>query len=170
MRSPLEEFLPGQRFKRVLLDEPTCESPADATRILICSGRLWVDLLAARDDMGEAGNGIGILRIEQIAPFPFDLVASTIERYPNAELCWVQEEPLNYGAWGYVRPRIELLTAEHSATADGATTHASAQTAARSVRYIGRRPSAAPATGLLELHKAEQENLLREAMSIVQQK
>ena len=72
----------------------------------------------------------------------------------QAELVWVQEEPLNAGAWSYVRPRIEMVAgrcAERSTTGP-------------SVRYVGRRPSAAPATGLMELHKLELEELLREAM------
>ena len=71
----------------------------------------------------------------------------------------MQEEPLNAGAWSYVRPRIDMVAAR---PAEGA--RADADPPARSVRYIGRRPSAAPATGLRELHMLELDDLLREAM------
>ena len=158
-RSPLADFLPGTRFKRLIVDTPTIDIPADATRVLLCSGRIWIDLLAAREALGEAGRSIAILRLEQIAPFPYDLLASALESFPRAELLWVQEEPLNAGAWSYVRPRIDMVAAR---PAEGA--RADADPPARSVRYIGRRPSAAPATGLRELHMLELDDLLREAM------
>ena len=79
--------------------------------MLLCSGRIWIDLLAAREALGEAGRSIAILRLEQIAPFPYDLLASALESFPRAELLWVQEEPLNAGAWSYVRPRIDMVAA-----------------------------------------------------------
>ena len=67
---------PGTRFKRLIVDAPTIDTPGDATRVLLCSGRIWIDLLAAREALGEAGRSIAILRLEQIAPFPYDLLAS----------------------------------------------------------------------------------------------
>ena len=188
VKSPLSDFLPDSRFERVLIDPPntalsrdvSCMVPPYARsrstprpkegeddvvdpsckKLLLCSGRIWIDLLAARDDLGERGREVALLRLEQIAPFPYDSLASALERFPNAELIWVQEESINSGAWSYVRPRLEMV-AERSNTR-GAS---SPEEPARAVRYAGRRASAAPATGLAQLHTLELEELLREAMS-----
>jgi len=160
IRSPLRDFLPETRFQRVLVDPPVGTNPRDATRLLLCSGRIWIDLITAREAMGEAGNSIALLRLEQIAPFPYDLVSSALAEYPNAEIIWVQEEPLNCGAWAYVRPRLELVTNQEQ--------HQNSVTAStpshRAVRYVGRKPSAAPATGLRELHMLELDDLLKNAL------
>ena len=78
-----------------------------------------------------------------------------LRRFPRAEVLWVQEEPLNAGAWSYVRPRLELLAQREAGNAGRPP---------RPLRYAGRRPSAAPATGLQELHRLELEELLREAV------
>ncbi|CAM9750817.1 unnamed protein product, partial [Choristocarpus tenellus] len=78
---------------------------------------------------------IAIARVEQISPFPFDRVAEEAAQYPNAEVCWVQEEPKNMGAWTFVNPCIETSTRDIN-------------NAERRPRYIGRTTSAAPATGL----------------------
>ena len=166
IRSPLADFLPGACFKRVVIDAPQHDDPKAATRLLLCSGRIWLDLLEAREARGEAGMPIGIIRLEQIAPFPYDLVSDELAKYPNAEVLWVQEEPLNAGAWSYVRPRIEMAAARAAADCSGGSGGGgeAAAAAARPVRYVGRLPSAAPATGLRELHLLELEDLLREAM------
>ena len=79
------------------------------------------------------------------------------DKYPNAEVIWCQEEPLNAGAWAYVRPRIEASCRE--------TSRRSPWLAWRSPVYVGRPPSAAPATGLAELHKMELSRLVDEALS-----
>ena len=116
--------------------------------------QIWIDLLAAREAMGEAGETVALLRVEQIAPFPYDLLADALAKFPNAELVWAQEEPLNAGAWAYVRPRIETVTRHECAAAP------------RTVRYAGRRPTATPrprracaSCTLLEL-----DNLLNDAL------
>ena len=105
-------------------------------------------------------------QVEQIAPFPYDLIASALARFPKAELVWVQEEPLNAGAWSYVKPRIEMVAAQEAETATLETggTDQQADQRALTLQYVGRRPSAAPATGLRELHLMELRELLREAM------
>lgn len=152
-RSPVADFLPGTRFERVLLDEPARCAPTEVRRLLLCSGRLYVDLFAARQACAEAAQRTAILRLEQLSPFPYDRVAEAMERYPNAELVWCQEEPMNQGAWTYVRPRIETACRRNGADQG------------RALRYVGRQPGAAPATGLLQLHTAELEAVVLEAFA-----
>lgn len=100
---------------------------------------------------GRAINNIATARVEQLAPFPFDEVAEFIAKYPNAELLWVQEEPKNMGAWSFAFPR--LLTVLNQADEK------------RKVRYVGRPPSASPATGQHELHMQEMRGIVDEALS-----
>jgi hypothetical protein len=68
---------------------------------------VYYDLAAARDANPKQFGDVAIARVEQISPFPFDLVAEEQKRFPNAEIVWAQEEPMNMGAWTYVQPRIE---------------------------------------------------------------
>lgn len=159
IRSPVEDFLPGTRFNRILVDEPLCEEPSQATRLLFCSGRLWLDLIERRDEEPEATKGVVLVRLEQIAPFPYDLVSNALEKYRDAELIWAQEEPINAGAWAYVQPRIDLA-------ATRADVAVGPRAVPRQVRYVGRMPSSAPATGLFELHQLELRDVLNEAMPI----
>ena len=116
-------------------------------KVVFCSGKVYFDLLAARDAKGI--DDVAIARVEQIAPFPFDLVQEEIKKYPNAEVVWCQEEHKNGGAWSYVRPRIV--------------------TAARDVRplspsYAGRKPAASTATGYGSWHTKEMEEFLNTAL------
>ena len=110
------------------------------------------------------------MRLEQVAPFPYDLVTAALERFPNAELVWVQEEPINAGAWAYVQPRIDLAAAKAAGARwvahDESSLGVASSAEARRVRYVGRPPSAAPATGLRELHEAELEDLLAKAINL----
>ena len=86
-----------------------------------------------------------------------------LERFPHAELVWVQEEPINAGAWAYVQPRVNVA-ASQPANANADANADQSPSGARQIRYVGRRASAAPATGLIELHKLELEDLLEEAI------
>ena len=159
VRSPVGDFLPGTMFERVIVDEPLAGgAPAHATRLILCSGRIWLDLMGMRNANPEAAAGIALLRLEQIAPFPYDRVKSELERFPHAELVWVQEEPINAGAWAYVQPRVNV------AASQPATPGGDGPGSVRRIRYVGRRASAAPATGLIELHKLELADLLKEAV------
>jgi 2-oxoglutarate dehydrogenase E1 component len=161
IRSPVDDFLPGTRFNRVIVDDPICGDPLEASRILFCSGRLWLDLITRREEEPEATKGIVLVRLEQIAPFPYDLVGETLERFRNAELVWAQEEPINAGAWAYVQPRIDMAAGRADADRFGAH---GGPVGARTIRYVGRLPSSAPATGLYELHQIEQNNVIDNAM------
>jgi 2-oxoglutarate dehydrogenase E1 component len=77
-------------------------------KLLLCTGKVYYDLEKQRADTGA--KDVAIVRIEQVAPFPFDLVAKEVARYPNAKVAFVQEEPRNMGAWSYVAPRIHTAT------------------------------------------------------------
>eukprot|EP00966_Prymnesium_polylepis_P090420 2094171-Prymnesium_polylepis.1 len=120
-------------------------------KLIFCSGRVYYDLLAACQ--AEEMNDVAMVRLEQISPFPCHAVQAHLERFANAETVWCQEEPLNAGAWSYVRPRLKLA-AQAAAPARSSVT----------LKYAGRKPSAAAATGLAQLHKAELEGLLAEAL------
>ena len=97
-------------------------------RIVLCSGKVFYDLDAARDD---ASDTTAIIRLEQFYPFPAARLREILASYPNAsDIVWVQEEPQNMGGWQFVESRIKAILP------DDATT-----------RYIGRPASASPATG-----------------------
>jgi 2-oxoglutarate dehydrogenase E1 component len=144
--SALGELAEG-RFQPVL-DDPAAER-ARVRRVVLTSGKLYYDLLKARED--KRSDGIGLVRLEQIYPFPADALARVLERYPrSAELVWAQEEPSNMGAWRFVRERFL------DAAVPGA--------ASRVPRYVGRPPSASPAAGSYKLHLQEQEAILEAAL------
>jgi 2-oxoglutarate dehydrogenase E1 component len=130
-----------------LIDELDALPNAGVRRVVLCSGKVYFDLLQAR--RAEQLNHVAIVRIEQLYPFPAQEYSMVLERYPNAmELIWCQEEPQNQGAWFQIRHRLQELAGE-----------------ARPVYYAGRAPAAAPATGLARIHQAEQRQLVQAALS-----
>lgn len=108
-------------------------------------------LLKEREDRGI--KDVVLARVEQISPFPYDMVTPYIDRFPNADIQWCQEEPLNAGAWSYVQPRLYTVfkNTEHHAH--------------RTPLYAGRNPSASPATGRKNVHKAEIEMFCNQVFS-----
>lgn len=100
--------------------------------MVFCSGKLYYELLSKRRE--GSIKDVAIVRIEQLAPFPFDIVAKNVALYPEAEVVWAQEEPKNMGAWYYVQERIVTATRD----LNGAAKHAT---------YIGRKTMASPADG-----------------------
>ncbi|KAJ3329863.1 hypothetical protein HDU93_000752 [Gonapodya sp. JEL0774] len=128
--------------------------PAEEVKqIIFCTGKVYYDLAKIRDINGVKDTAI--VRIEQLAPFPFHNVLLELRKYPNAQLVWCQEEPRNQGAWTFVRPRLNLTYNE----AKGPDTE---KTGPR-IRYAGRAPSASPATGSKRVHYAELEAFLADA-------
>eukprot|EP00122_Pirum_gemmata_P011333 Pgem_evm1s10493 len=91
--STLEDMGPESRFRR-LINEENIPSGEGVRKILFCSGKVRYTLIKAREEAGLQ-NEIAIAAVEQIAPFPFDLVKRQVECYPNAEIVWCQEEPKN---------------------------------------------------------------------------
>jgi len=151
--STLNEMGKGTRFLRVLPETNSAisDNPDKVRKLLFCSGKLYFELAEEREKKNI--NDVAIVRIEQLAPFPWDKVAKEASHYKNAEITWVQEEPMNMGAWSFVQPRI--------ATATRVINNLEKRPA-----YVGRKPSAAVATGLGgRAHNAEQSALIDHALS-----
>ena len=134
-------------FREVLAESPAEES-GEITRLVFCSGKIYYDLLAARE--AHKANHVALARIEQLYPFAEHDVNDVLLRYPlTAEVVWAQEEPRNMGAWRFVQEQVQPLLA-----ASG-----------RELRYVGRPESASPATGSGKRHQEEQSAITGEAMS-----
>ncbi|NVO26584.1 2-oxoglutarate dehydrogenase E1 component [Donghicola sp. C2-DW-16] len=156
--SKAEDFTTGSSFHRVLWDDAErgnsatqLAADADIKRVVMCSGKVYYDLLEERDARGI--NDVYLLRIEQFYPFPAISLVKELERFPHAEMIWCQEEPQNQGAWTFIEPNIEWVLRRIKAT------HGRP-------RYVGRAASASPATGLASQHKAQQAALVDEALTI----
>jgi len=103
--SDLEEFGEGLRFHKVMADEhKSLVADSQVRKVVYCSGQVYYNLEAKREKEGH--NDVAIVRVEQIAPFPFKSIAKTTARFPNAIQCWSQEEPKNAGAWAFIEPRF----------------------------------------------------------------
>ncbi|KXU30727.1 2-oxoglutarate dehydrogenase subunit E1 [Sphingobium sp. 22B] len=147
--SKAEDFLGETHFKRILSD-PNGAADKDTRRLVLCSGKVFYDLMEARDAAGDTD--VQIVRIEQIYPFAAEALAKRIERMTNLEeVVWCQEEPRNNGAWFFVEPYVEEALA-------------AAGKAPMRARYAGRKASASPATGLAKRHVAEQGALVADAL------
>jgi len=150
MTSPLSDFLPGTRFMRTLPETETLVADHKVRRVLLCSGKVYFDLVAGRHDRGI--DDVAIIRVEQLYPWPKNTLVKHLSRYPNAEFFWVQEEPANMGAWLFVQPRLSFLKEEMGHRDTRPT-------------YMGRRAAASPATGLLRHHKREQDSIVEYALT-----
>lgn len=141
--SSLDELVNGSFQK--LIGDPDVD-PAKVKRVLLCSGKVYYDLLKERTDRGT--DDVAIVRLEQIYPYPHAELMEELERYPNLQrLVWVQEEPWNMGAWFYLRARE----------------HASRKALPVPLECVARPESASPATGSNTAHKIEQRNLIEQA-------
>lgn len=148
-RSNFDEMLPGTHFQRVIPEDgPAAQNPGNVKRLLFCTGKVYYDLTRERKarDMVEQ---VAITRIEQLSPFPFDLLLQEVQKYPNAELAWCQEEHKNQGYYDYVKPRLRTTISR-----------------AKPVWYAGRDPAAAPATGNKKTHLTELQRLLDTAFDL----
>lgn len=137
-------------FQPVINDANVNDGDA-VTRIVLCSGKVYYDLTEARNKAGV--HNVAIVRLEQFYPFPKQLLNEIFARYGSAnEFIWAQEEPKNMGGWTFVRDRLqELMRDDHE------------------VVYVGRAPSASPATGSYSIHQQEQTKLVSEALGISEQ-
>ena len=100
--STLADFGPGTSFRRILAETDQLAEDAKVRRVILCSGKVYFDLVAERRK--RKIDDIAILRIEQLYPFPFSRLGVRLSQYPNAEVVWCQEEPENMGAWSFRRP------------------------------------------------------------------
>jgi 2-oxoglutarate dehydrogenase E1 component len=146
--SKLEELATGG-FQEIILDKPEIE-PAGVTRLLVCTGKVYYDLVKARDERKDTSTAI--IRLEQVYPFAQDVVAGLLAKMPKLkEVFWVQEEPRNMGAWHFISPRLrDVVSTQTKGQVD--------------VGYIGRPEAASPATGFYQTHNVEQQLIVEEAI------
>ncbi|MFN7996014.1 MAG: multifunctional oxoglutarate decarboxylase/oxoglutarate dehydrogenase thiamine pyrophosphate-binding subunit/dihydrolipoyllysine-residue succinyltransferase subunit [Bryobacteraceae bacterium] len=139
--------LTGGHFHEVLPDNTVAE-PDQVTRVIFCSGKIYYDLLAAREE--RKVEHVALVRMEQLYPFEEDQVNDALARYPaTAEVVWAQEEPRNMGPWRFMEEQIQPLLNSTN----------------RELRYVGRPESASPATGSGKRHQQEQGAIVEEAMA-----
>jgi 2-oxoglutarate dehydrogenase E1 component len=139
-----DELTKGQ-FELVL-DDPANPSPAKVRRLLLCSGKVFFGLNAARESRKIADTAI--VRVEQLYPYPQKELQAILAKYRNAgEVVWVQEEPKNRGPWTFMSARLEPMLPETSV-----------------LKYVGRAESASPATGSHKLHEEEERELIARAL------
>jgi len=179
--SPIEHFQMGTHFQRVIGDHTPGDNmvkddddhtvplggsivPFDTVnqydenypdkpevrRLLICSGKVFYDLYRARKAAGR--EDVAIARVEQIFPFPYHALMRELQRYPEAEVVWVQEEPKNMGAWSYIEPRFRTLW--RRLLPDQARDR---------IGYVGRPAAAAPGGGSFTIHQQEIKSILQRA-------
>ena len=143
----VDELADGEYRPFIAGDRP------DAGRLVVCSGKVYYDVLKARQALDDPGS-VSIARLEQFYPFPHDAVRQELERFRGKPVVWLQEEPANMGAWTFVRP---LFDAVLEAITGGCE---------QRVQYAGRSAAASPATGSAKVHTAEQEQILRQALGL----
>lgn len=140
----VQELAEG-KFQPFIAD-PSVEDKSSIKRLVICSGKVYYELLKAREESKK--EGIAIARLEQFYPFPNKDITSALNGYDKLEtVVWCQEEPKNMGAWTFAQPRIQKLLGNGT-----------------EVEYAGRQASASPAAGQKKIHDAEQEKLIKEAI------
>jgi 2-oxoglutarate dehydrogenase E1 component len=142
--SSLAELTKG--WFRPLIDEVDPIDADNVQRVVFCSGKVYFDLVETRRQ--EQLDGVAVVRIEELYPFPIDEYARTVARYPNAsEIIWCQEEPQNQGAWYQIRHRLQEPLA------------------GRQLYYAGRPGAAAPASGIHALHVRQQRAFVSAALA-----
>jgi 2-oxoglutarate dehydrogenase E1 component len=142
------------RFEPVLVDQPFGGTAEEVTRLVLCSGKVYVDLAGTGDEQRaerlsiEGVDRIAVARVEELYPFPAEAIRAALARFPGVrEVVWAQEEPRNMGAWSFVKPRLNELLGELP------------------LRYEGRAERASPAEGYAHRHAAEQLRIVRAALS-----
>ena len=145
--SRIEEFTEAT-FQSVL-DDPTAPERDSVKRILFCSGKIYYSLATAREK--AAIKGTALVRVEQLYPFPRKEIQALLARYRQArEICWVQEEPRNRGAWHFMEDRLRELMPDPAV-----------------LTYYGRDEAASPATGSFKMHQIEEQEIIAHALEIV---
>ena len=157
--SDLSELAEGSSFHRVLWDDAqrgsgltavTLKPDDQIRRVVVCSGKVYYDLLDEREKRGI--DDVYLLRLEQFYPWPMKSMSTELARFKNADLVWCQEEPKNMGGWSFVDPWIELTLAK-------------LKIKAKRARYIGRPASASTAAGLMSRHLRELQTFLNDAFA-----
>jgi len=143
--SSLEELASGQ-FQNVIPETQTL-NPADVRRVVLCSGKVYYDLLAKRSAQKQTDTAF--IRLEQIYPFPEAELKNALAPYQQVKkIIWCQEEPMNQGAWNFVREPLSALLSPK-----------------QTLSYAGRAATAAPACGHYSVHQQEQTALVDQALT-----
>ncbi|MDQ6968620.1 MAG: 2-oxoglutarate dehydrogenase E1 component [Mariprofundaceae bacterium] len=144
--SPLQDFTSGC-FQPVIDESDSNIKASSCKRLLLCSGKVYYDLLAEREALGV--KDVAIVRIERLYPFPTELLREIVHAYDTAkEVFWVQEEPENQGAWVQINSEIRRILLD-----------------LQKLYYVSRAALAAPAVGSMARHKAELRDLLDKAFA-----
>ena len=144
--SGLKDFTTGT-FKPFIPDDKV----VNTTRLIFTSGKVYYDLIAEREKLGE--HSTAIARVEQLYPLPIEEMIAEAKKHPKATLLWVQDEPANQGPWPYI-----ALTASEAFVAHE-------ELSGRTIRRVSRRATASPATGNHHLHEEEEKALMTEAFT-----
>ncbi|MDB4354034.1 2-oxoglutarate dehydrogenase E1 component [Akkermansiaceae bacterium] len=143
--SHLEDFLDETAFQEIIPDHHEFDKPERVSRVIFCSGKVYYDLLAYREENGI--KDAAIVRVEQLYPLDVEGIKMAVSPYSSTKkYIWCQEEPLNMGAWSFMQPRLERITQSR-------------------VRYAGRDRASSPSTGSKAVHKREQKMLVEHAFS-----
>jgi 2-oxoglutarate dehydrogenase E1 component len=150
--SRLEEMGDGTTFQPVIGEIDELAKPEKIRRVVLCCGKVYYDLLAARRDAGV--KDVAIVRVEQLYPFPDTTLGKVLAPYRKAtDVIWCQEEPENMGAWTYIDRKLEGVLKQAGCKAQRPS-------------YVGRGPAASPATGLAKVHAQQQAALVQEALGL----
>jgi 2-oxoglutarate dehydrogenase E1 component len=142
-----EELAHGE-FHSVLEQKGLGENQAAVERVVLCSGKIAIDLEEHLQNIDDK-DWLHILRVEEIYPFPKGDISGILERYSNLkEIVWIQEEPKNMGAWTFAESRLRAIAPE------GVEVH-----------YVGRRRRSSPSEGEPTVHKKEQSRIINEALT-----
>ena len=140
--SSIDELIRGS-FREVIDDDTISDEEAKTIkRVILATGKVAFDAIAKREATGAQ---VAVIRVEQLYPFPAEQIAPAVGRYGDAEVVWLQEEPENMGAAGFIRRRLS-------------------EAVGREVSVEARLESASPATGSAAMHALEQEDLIRRAL------
>ncbi len=141
------------KWQPVIDDAVAAQNPAEIRRLILCSGKVYVDLVT--NELRNQRPWIAIARVEQLYPFPADHLDALFKRYPNLqEVCWVQEEPRNMGAWPAGRPQLNYIIDQgHYSFA---------------LRYVGRPRRASPAEGSATWHQINQAEIVKQAFAEIE--
>lgn len=149
--SRLDELTTGA-FQEVIGDSQSLGN--NVQRILLCTGKIYYDLVNKREELGRTD--VAIIRLEQVYPWPLQQLQDVLRRYSEtADLFWVQEEPENMGAWPFIEGQMQSIINPRKAT--GAMR--------RRLGYVGRPAAASPAAGANKVHSDQQEALVAEAFA-----
>jgi 2-oxoglutarate dehydrogenase complex dehydrogenase (E1) component-like enzyme len=144
--SSIEELQSGG-FQPVIEDVAVNDRKA-VQRVVICSGKVFYDLQAAREESGSTK--VAIIRLEQFYPFPAAKIKEILASYKNAsQVFWTQEEPHNMGGWFFVEERLRSVLPENA-----------------TLQYVGRAASASPATGSYSIHEVEQKKIVNDSLFV----